>query len=137
MSDQDKNPMTNDESRMTDSDEELIKRGDAKGPLEARVRPGTTDWNRGWNAALKESIAAIDALEPVALSPAQAQDKPDHEVLWEQVKAGALLDIRSSTFYDAAVKGTVTFLQRIPLPEDAVVEVKLLDISIAMPRRSR
>jgi len=33
--------------------------------------------------------------------------------------------------YNAAVTGTVTYLQRIALPDDAVVEVKLLDISLA------
>lgn len=33
--------------------------------------------------------------------------------------------------YNAAVTGTVTYLQRIALPEDAVVEVKLADVSLA------
>ena len=33
--------------------------------------------------------------------------------------------------YNAAVIGTVTYLQRIALPEDAVVEVKLSDVSLA------
>jgi uncharacterized lipoprotein YbaY len=33
--------------------------------------------------------------------------------------------------YNAAVTGTITYLQRIALPEDAVVEVKLSDVSRA------
>jgi len=52
-----------------------------------------------------------------------------------QIEAGRLKVHNDSgevvLIYDAAVTGTVTYLQRIPLPDDAVVEVKLLDISIA------
>jgi uncharacterized lipoprotein YbaY len=52
-----------------------------------------------------------------------------------QIKAGQLKVQNASgevvLIYDAAVTGTVTYLQRIALPDDSVVEVKLLDVSIA------
>jgi uncharacterized lipoprotein YbaY len=52
-----------------------------------------------------------------------------------QIEAGQLKVQNASgevvLIYDAAVTGTVTYLQRIALPDDAVVEVKLLDVSIA------
>ncbi|MFC2052945.1 Gmad2 immunoglobulin-like domain-containing protein [Chloroflexota bacterium] len=52
-----------------------------------------------------------------------------------QIEAGQLkvqnASGKTALIYEAAVTGTVTYMQRIPLPEDAVVEVKLLDISIA------
>ncbi|HUV92672.1 MAG TPA: YbaY family lipoprotein [Anaerolineales bacterium] len=52
-----------------------------------------------------------------------------------QIEAGQLKVQNASgevvLIYDAAVTGTVTYLQRIALPDDAVVEVKLLDVSLA------
>jgi uncharacterized lipoprotein YbaY len=52
-----------------------------------------------------------------------------------QIEAGRLKVQNDSgelvLIYDAAVTGTVTYLQRVALPDDAVVEVKLLDVSLA------
>ncbi len=52
-----------------------------------------------------------------------------------QIEAGRLKVQNASgevvLIYNAAVTGTVTYLQRIALSDDTVVEVKLLDISIA------
>ena len=51
-----------------------------------------------------------------------------------QIEAGRLKVQNASgeevLIYDAAVTGSVTYLERIALPDDAVVEVKLLDVSL-------